>query len=127
LFTLLAYKLGYSEYSGYADNLANVVYNAVIKSNIVTLAGGSQVVRPQHYGGEMVSWKCLSPTQGFYELPSHWWEALAEYMFGWKKMPPEDLDYGVTNAETTLTGLQALRVYLRYKYNIAYPNSSYIP
>jgi hypothetical protein len=127
LFTLLAYKLGYREYSEYADNLANVVYNAVIKSNIITLEYGLQVIRPQHYGGEMVSWKCESETQVFYEIPETWTEALDQTMFEWKKMPPEDLDYGVTNAETTLTGLQALRVYLYYKYNTAYPNSSYIP
>jgi hypothetical protein len=127
LFTLVAYKLGYREYAQYADNLADRVYNAVIKNAIITLADGSQIKRPQHIGGEMVSWKCLSPQQGFAEISESWIEAVASQMLGWQKMPPEDSDYGVTNNETTLTGLQALRVYLRYKYGETYPSTSYYP
>jgi hypothetical protein len=127
LFTLLAYKYGLREYASYADNLANRVYDAVIKTPTILLSDGSTVLRPQHVGGEMVSWKCLSPQQGFYEIPETWIEAVASAILGWRKMPPEDADYGVTNAETTLTGIQALRVYLYYKYGIAYPNSSYLP
>jgi hypothetical protein len=124
LYTILAYRFNYTRYTEIADNLATRVYNAVIKSYRIRLADGSEVIRPQHYGGEMVSWKCGSEIQGFYEIPETWVDAIAQHMFGWRRMPPEDADYGITNMETTLTGLQALRVYLLWKYKIGYPNFS---
>ncbi len=131
--TLLGYKYGDTTSRTYADSLVDTLiqvqwgsipfaqhYGATIEEGLV--------LRPQFNGGALVSWTTNAPRSGkavlYFEMPPRTFLQEIIDMFN---MPAEVQGVLPTNTETTGAYAQALRVYLRYKFGVYYPNSLLLP
>jgi len=119
--TLLGYKYGDQTSRYYADTLAQVIVNTQFWYGYVETEYGV-ILRPAFRGAFPLSWKTGSSYP--YALPP---KSFLEQIVDMFNMPNETWDIIPSNTETTATLLQALRVYLYYKYGIAYPSSLYLP
>lgn len=125
--TLLGYKHGDATSRSYADSCADILIQVQWGSPPFTAYQGETadnglLTRPPHHGGQLLCWK----TGGsfIYSLPP---QSFLDDVMDWLSMPKEEQGVVPTNLESTATYLQALRVYLYYKYGVAYPNSSKLP
>lgn len=119
--TLLGYKYGDQTSSTFADNTVAVLRE--VQWGMLPYppyhgetADDGTILRPIHTGGELLSWR----TGGSYIFglpPRSFINDLLDFL----GMPKETEGPVPSNAETTITYWQALRIYLKYKYNVAYP------
>lgn len=118
--SLLGYKYGDTTSQGYADAAAVVLAGTQWGTSDAGLYRGETadnglVLRPNQIGGQMIGWKIGAGQYQPYALPPlNFLSDIVDYF----SMPPESLTLSATNAEATGTYLQALRVYMRYKYNV---------
>ena len=120
--TLLGYKYGDETSKYYADTLAQVLIDAQFWNGYIETADYGVIYRPPFRGAFPLMWK----TGGSYPyaMPP---KSVLEELIDMFNMPNETWDCIPSNIETVATILQALRVYLYYKYGIAYPTSLYLP
>jgi len=129
--TLLGYKYGDSISKAKSDRASEVLQMIQIGSNgYFETEDYGIVLRPQHRGGFFVGYVIGSSyafrTPKMSELAKAVFD-IVKILLGWTDMKSETKGLIPTNLETTCLGVQALRVYLYYKYGVAYPNSLYIP
>ncbi len=132
--TLLGYKYGDATSKQYADSLARELLGTLWGTSDWGLYRGStgddgQVLRPQHYGGQMVSWvqevtAAEWSNRYIYSLPPRTW--LSE-IIDYFNMPSEVEGVLPTNAEASATFIQAMRTYLKWRWGVYYPNSELLP
>lgn len=133
--TLLGYKYGDTTSKQYADNLAETMLNTLWGANWTweayrgSTGDDGQVLRPQHYGGQMISWVPESAlvagrSKYVYSLPARTWlQELIDYF----NMPSEVEGVLPANAESSATFIQAMRTYLWWRWGIQYPNGELLP
>jgi len=132
--TLLGYKFGDATSAYYADTLAIILLKTQWGSAPFDLYWGATgeddyVLRPNHFGGQMVAWSAISSSRSSavnyaYELPPPTALSGIVDLFN---MPKEVEGVLPTNAEATATFVQALRVYAYYRYGISTPSYMLIP
>lgn len=90
-------------------------------------------MRPQHRGGQLLAWVKLNEVTGAassgdvvfaYGLPPR---TFLSDVIDYFSMPKEVEGVIPTNSESTLTYLQTLRVYLRYRFSVSYPTGFGLP
>lgn len=121
--TLLGYAVGDTTSRYYADQTYNVLKQVQWGMPPFALYQGETaddgtITRPQFQGGQLLSWR----TGGsfLYSLPPR--TSLLNDLLDLMGMPKEVEGPIPSNAETTLTYWQALRVYLGFKYGVWYPS-----
>lgn len=133
--TVLGYKYGDTTSRSYADALLPIMMQTqwgLFNDGEGYTDENGRVVRPQHRGGQLLAWLRLNPAQAAgigevtfaYGLPPR---TLLNDIIDAFSMPKEVEGVVPTNSESTLTYIQSLRVYLYYKYGIAYPSSKWLP
>lgn len=133
--TLLGHKYGDATSRQYAETLAQEMLNTLWGANWTweayrgSTGDDGQVLRPQHYGGQMVSWVPESAlvagrSKYVYSLPARTWlQELIDYF----NMPSEVEGVLPANAESSATFIQAMRTYLWWRWGIQYPNGELLP
>ncbi|GIV73530.1 hypothetical protein [Caldilinea sp.] len=133
--TVLGYKYGDTTSRTYADALLPIMMQTqwgLYNDGEGYTDENGRTLRPQHRGGQLLAWIKLDPVQAAgigettfaYGLPPR---TLLNDIIDAFSMPKEVEGVIPTNSESTLTYIQALRVYLYYKYSIAYPSSKWLP
>jgi len=130
--TLLGYKFGDATSKAKAQRAVEVLHT------LHTSFGAGEFeskdygvcIRRQHRGGFLVAYT-IGTSYPFAEPKlsalAQWAFDIIKVILGWTDMPPETKGLVPTNQETTMTSIQAIRVFLHYHYGYDYPNSSYIP
>ncbi|MBX3050798.1 MAG: hypothetical protein KF753_04950 [Caldilineaceae bacterium] len=133
--TLLGHKYGDATSREYAAKMAQEMLNTLWGANWTwedyrgSTGDDGQVVRPQHYGGQMVSWVPESAlvagrSKYVYALPARTWlSELVDYF----NMPSEVEGVLPANAESSATFIQAMRTYLYWRWGVQYPNGQRLP
>lgn len=134
--TLLGYKYNDATSRSYADATAFVLLRtqwASYGDGIGATADNGEVLRPQHRGGQLLAWMDMSAARSVsglwgknyaYGLPP---KTILNDIIDAFSMPKEVEGVIPSNSESTLTYLQALRVYLRYKFNVSFPTALWLP
>lgn len=117
--TLLGHRYGDATSRTYAWNTMQVMRSiqwgwAPFNTYQGWTANYGTLSRPTHQGAAMASW---TASGGAYMVPPI---TFLQELLDWLGMPKEYEGVIITNAESTITWWQALRVYLYYKYCVSY-------
>ena len=121
--TLLGYVYGDSTSKYYADLTAQILLQVQISSEGYYESEDLGVVyRPTFANAFFFAWK----TGQSYPFASPK-KNIIDNIIDWFGMPAERKGECPSNPESTITIMQALRVYLYHRYGIAYPDNEYLP
>jgi hypothetical protein len=124
--TLLGYKYGDATSRAWADRCASIAQQVQwgvhpFPRYCGAYADLGTICRPQYQGSFFINWVPSSP---LYKVPvATSWIDYLDFL----GLPPEEPGVIPSNTESTAVMLQALRIYLYYKYGVAYPNNRLLP
>lgn len=117
--TLLGYKYGDATSRGFADQTAILLLDTQWGTNSNSMyqgdtADNAVLLRSPQIGGQLIGWKRGSGSYPYALPPLNLLSDIVDLF----AMPLETGGVVTTNAESTGTFLQALRVYMRYRYQV---------
>ncbi|MBM3935124.1 MAG: hypothetical protein FJ319_12645 [SAR202 cluster bacterium] len=138
LTTLLGHKYGIAEFKTLSDDLVGKVmldsqwgsepfrnYEGADPARIGEPVGA--VKRVQFQGAQMHAWRKVNLPSVFQHTDVFAFPGNNNTVFELSDMSFDDGDYAISTVESTVSFAQALRVYLKYKHNVNYPNSTNLP